>query len=133
MSSFSILILILPFFFLKIKEKKLYIYIWFVIDFIIGYSIGLWIKHHFQKQHHFYYCIYQSQVHNYVFIIIIVGIRNLSKGFGLWAMPEDAKEPDDNNVLIRANRLLGRGRELVTANRWCCLRSQPSSESRMEF
>ena len=36
-----------------------------------------------------------------------MGIRDSDRGIELWAMPEDAKEPKDNRVLIRASGLLG--------------------------
>ena len=52
-------------------------------------------------------------------MIYIVGIRdsNSDRGIGSWATPEDTKEPEDNQVLIRANGLLGQGRGLITASR----------------
>ena len=34
-------------------------------------------------------------------IIKVVGIRESDKDIGLWATLEDAKEPEDNQVLIR--------------------------------
>ena len=36
-----------------------------------------------------------------------MGIGELDKGIGPWATSEDAREPDDNQVLMRASRLLG--------------------------
>ena len=39
-----------------------------------------------------------------------MGIKNLDMDIGLWTMPEDAKELEDNHVLIRVSMLLGRGR-----------------------
>ena len=55
----------------------------------------------------------------YLYMIYIVGIRdsNSDRGIGSWATPEDTKEPEDNQVLIRANGLLGQGRGLITASR----------------
>jgi len=47
----------------------------------------------------------------------IVGIRELSRGIGSWAMPEDAKELEDNQVLIRESGLVGRGQGPVTTNK----------------
>ena len=47
----------------------------------------------------------------------IVGIREHSRGIGLWTMPEDAKEPKENQVLIRESGLVGRGQGPVTTNK----------------
>ena len=46
-----------------------------------------------------------------------MGIKDLDKYIRPWAMPEDAKESEDNKVLIRVSRLLGQGRGLVTTSR----------------
>ena len=64
--------------------------------------------------------------------IYIVGINGLDKGIGPWAAPEDTKEPEDKQVLVKGSRLLGRGRVLVTTSRWCCPRRQTSSGNRVE-
>ena len=37
-----------------------------------------------------------------------MGIRELDKGIGPWTTLKDAKAPENNQVLIRANRLWGR-------------------------
>ena len=52
-----------------------------------------------------------------VIIIIIMGIRELSRGIGLWAMLEDAKELEDNQAVIEASGLLGRGQGSITMNK----------------
>ena len=49
--------------------------------------------------------------------IIIVRIKGSNKDIGPWAMPEDAKELEDKQILVKASRLLGRGRGLVTTSR----------------
>ena len=46
-----------------------------------------------------------------------MGINGSDKGIGSWAVPEDAKEPEDKQVLVKASRLLGRRRELVTTSK----------------
>ena len=61
-----------------------------------------------------------------------VGMKGPSKGIGPWAMTKDAKEPEDNHVLIRTRRLRGQGRWPITTNRWCCPKSQTSSDNKME-
>ena len=37
----------------------------------------------------------------------VVGIKELSRSIGLWTMPEDAKEPEDGQVVRRASGLMG--------------------------
>ena len=37
----------------------------------------------------------------------VMGIKELSRSIGLWAMPEDAKEPEDGQVVRRASGLMG--------------------------
>lgn len=46
-----------------------------------------------------------------------LGIKDSDKDIGLWARSEDAKETEDNQVLIRVSRLLGQGQGLVTTSR----------------
>ena len=48
--------------------------------------------------------------------LVSMGIRESDKGIGPWATSKDAREPDENQVLMRASRLLGQGRGLVTTN-----------------
>ena len=38
----------------------------------------------------------------------IVGVKELSKSIGPWAMPEDAMEPKDGQAVRRSSRLMGR-------------------------
>ena len=33
------------------------------------------------------------------FLGAIMGIKELSRGIGLWAMPKDAKEPEDDQIV----------------------------------
>ena len=47
----------------------------------------------------------------------VVGIKELSRSIGLWAMPEDAKEPDDGQAVRRASGLMGRGQGPITTNK----------------
>ena len=37
----------------------------------------------------------------------VMGIKELSRSIGLWAMPKDAKEPEDGQVVRRASGLMG--------------------------
>ena len=46
-----------------------------------------------------------------------MGIRSLSRGIGSWVMSEYAKELEDNQALIRASGLVGRGQGLITMNK----------------
>ena len=46
-----------------------------------------------------------------------MGIRELSRDIGLWAMLEDAKELEDNQAVIEASGLLGRGQGPITMNK----------------
>ena len=46
-----------------------------------------------------------------------MGIRELSRGIGLWAILEDAKELEDNQAVIEASGLLGRGQGPITMNK----------------
>ena len=39
--------------------------------------------------------------------LVSMGIRESDKGIGPWATSKDAREPDENQVLMRASRLLG--------------------------
>ena len=50
-------------------------------------------------------------------MFVIVGMKGLDKDIGLWAAPEDVKEPEDKYVLVKASRLLGRGGGLIVVNR----------------
>jgi len=59
-------------------------------------------------------------------------MKGSDKGIGPWAAPEDAKEPEGKQVLVKASRLLGRGWGLVATSKWRCSRSQTSSENKME-
>ena len=60
---------------------------------------------------------------------VIMGIKELSKSIGLWAMPEDTKEPKDGQAIRRASGLMGQGQKHIVTNEWCFPRSQTSSES----
>ena len=53
----------------------------------------------------------------FVFVIIIVGMKGPDKDIGSWAASEDVKEPKNKQVLVKASRLLDRGRGLVIINR----------------
>ena len=53
----------------------------------------------------------------FVFVIIIVGMKGPDKDIGSWAASEDVKEPENKQVLVKASRLLDRGRGLVIINR----------------
>ena len=44
-------------------------------------------------------------------------MKGPDKDIGPWAAPEDVKEPEDRQVLVKTSRLLGRGRGLVIINR----------------
>ena len=44
-------------------------------------------------------------------------MKELGRGIGPWAMIEDAKEPEDNQVLIRTRGLRGQGQGPITTNR----------------
>ena len=46
-----------------------------------------------------------------------MGIRELSRDIGLWAMLEDAKELEDSQAVIGASGLLGRGKRPITTNK----------------
>ena len=46
-----------------------------------------------------------------------MGIRELSRDIGLWAMLEDAKELEDSQAVIGASGLLGRGQGPITTNK----------------
>ena len=46
-----------------------------------------------------------------------VRMKELGRGIGPWAMIEDAKEPEDNQVLIRTRGLRGQGQGPITTNR----------------
>ena len=46
-----------------------------------------------------------------------VGMKGSDNDIGPWAVPEDVKEPEDRQVLVKTSRLLGRGRGLVIINR----------------
>ena len=46
-----------------------------------------------------------------------VRMKELGRGIGPWAMTEDAKEPKDNQVLIRTRGLRGQGQGPITTNR----------------
>ena len=59
-------------------------------------------------------------------------MKGSDKDIGPWAIPEDVKELEDKQVLVKANRLLGRGRGLVTTRRWCYPRSHPFSANGVE-
>ena len=49
--------------------------------------------------------------------MLSVGIRESDKGIGPWVTPKDAKDPEDNQILVRAIRILDQGRGLVATNR----------------
>ena len=42
-----------------------------------------------------------------------MGIKELSKSIGPWAMPEDAKEAEDGQAVRKASRLMGRGKKQI--------------------
>ena len=44
-------------------------------------------------------------------------MKGPNKDIGSWATPEDVKEPENSPVLVKASRLLGRGRGLVIINK----------------
>ena len=44
-------------------------------------------------------------------------MKGSNKDIGSWAVPEDTKELKDKQVLVKASRLLGRGRGLVATSR----------------
>ena len=47
----------------------------------------------------------------------VVRIKELSRSIGLWAMLEDAKEPEDGQAVRRASGLMGRGQGPITTNK----------------
>lgn len=49
--------------------------------------------------------------------ILIVGINSSDKSIGLQAAPEDVKELEGKQVVVKASRLSSRGQELVRTNR----------------
>ena len=49
--------------------------------------------------------------------MLSVGIRESDKGIGPWVTPKDAKDPEDNKILIRAIRILDQGRGPVAISR----------------
>ena len=44
-------------------------------------------------------------------------MKGLDKGTGPWVAPEDAKQPEGKQVLVKASRLLGQGRGLVATSK----------------
>ena len=44
-------------------------------------------------------------------------MKDSDKDIGPWATPEDIKEPNDKQVLVKAGRLLGQGRGQVTTSK----------------
>ena len=56
-------------------------------------------------------------VSNKRIIFRVVGIKELSRSIGLWAMLEDAKEPEDGQAVRKASGLMGRGQGPITTNK----------------
>ena len=71
-------------------------------------------------------------MNNLLWLFVIVGMKGTDKDIGPWAPLEDIKEPEDKYVLVKASRLLGRGRGLIVVNKWRCPRSNLSSANRVE-
>ena len=46
-----------------------------------------------------------------------MGIREPSRNIRPWVAYEDAKEPEDDQTIRRANRLIGRGQRPITTNK----------------
>ena len=53
----------------------------------------------------------------YMCVCVRVRMKELGRGIGPWAMIEDAKEPEDNQVLIRTRGLRGQGQGPITTNK----------------
>ena len=46
-----------------------------------------------------------------------VEIKELSGSIGPWAMPKDAKEPEDGQAIRRAYGLMGQGQRPITTSK----------------
>ena len=65
-------------------------------------------------------------------LFVIVGMKGLDKDIEPRAALKAIKEPEDKYILMKASRLLGRGKGLIVVNKWRCPRSNLSSANKVD-